>query len=436
MRSAPTRTSGSRSRCSRARMRPGRPTAPGSRWQSSSPREGRPRHFLRPSPWFHPTLDLRHHPIHTRDFPAYRPPRPVGKPCPRAGEAALPLTSITWRVSLAWWNGRIAEVPLGPTLAIEPFNRLNLSSLNPESALSHPESSTGDRRRSESRPPRITMTTPDQPVAGPTGGDVSAVAALADDYQRMRDRDRQGDHRPGGRGGGPAHRPAREATCCWSACPGWPRRCSSARSRGSCSLSFRRIQFTPDMMPSDITGTDILQDDPETGRRRFTFIAGPLFANIILADEINRTPPKTQAALLEAMQERHVTRGGDDLSPARPVLRPGDAEPDRAGRDVPAARGPARPVHAQRAGALPDGRRGAGDPPPHDRRRDPRTGGHALGPSRSSRCNTWSGGCRCPTTSSSMPATSSAPAGRTSPKHRPWSRNAYPGAPARAPASR
>ena len=115
------------------------------------------------------------------------------------------------------------------------------------------------------------------------------------------------------------------------------------------SLSFRRIQFTPDMMPSDITGTDILQDDPETGRRRFTFIAGPIFANIILADEINRTPPKTQAALLEAMQERHVTAGGVDLSPARPVLRPGDAEPDRAGGDVPAARGPARPVHAQRA---------------------------------------------------------------------------------------
>ncbi len=75
-------------------------------------------------------------------------------------------------------------------------------------------------------------------------------------------------------------------------------------------LSFRRIQFTPDMMPSDITGTDILQDDPETGRRQFVFIHGPVFANIILADEINRTPPKTQAALLEAMQERHVTAAG------------------------------------------------------------------------------------------------------------------------------
>ena len=113
------------------------------------------------------------------------------------------------------------------------------------------------------------------------------------------------------------------------------------------SLSFRRIQFTPDMMPSDITGTDILQDDPETGRRQFTFIPGPLFANIILADEINRTPPKTQAALLEAMQERHVTAGGAHLSSTRPVLRSGDAEPDRAGGDVPLARGAARPVHAQ-----------------------------------------------------------------------------------------
>ncbi|CAN5236910.1 MoxR family ATPase [soil metagenome] len=75
-------------------------------------------------------------------------------------------------------------------------------------------------------------------------------------------------------------------------------------------LSFKRVQFTPDLMPSDITGTDILQDDPDTGRRRFVFLPGPLFANLILADEINRTPPKTQAALLEAMQEGHVTAGG------------------------------------------------------------------------------------------------------------------------------
>ena len=76
-------------------------------------------------------------------------------------------------------------------------------------------------------------------------------------------------------------------------------------------LSFRRIQFTPDLMPSDITGTDVLQDDPETGRRTFQFMQGPLFTHVLLADEINRTPPKTQAALLEAMQERHVSVGSN-----------------------------------------------------------------------------------------------------------------------------
>jgi MoxR-like ATPase len=75
-------------------------------------------------------------------------------------------------------------------------------------------------------------------------------------------------------------------------------------------LSFSRIQFTPDLMPSDITGTEILEEDSSTGRRFFKFVKGPLFANVILADEINRTPPKTQAALLEAMQEHHVTAGG------------------------------------------------------------------------------------------------------------------------------
>jgi MoxR-like ATPase len=75
-------------------------------------------------------------------------------------------------------------------------------------------------------------------------------------------------------------------------------------------LNFNRIQFTPDLMPSDITGTDILQEDPETGRRGFQFLKGPIFTNILLADEINRTPPKTQAALLQSMQEYKVTAGG------------------------------------------------------------------------------------------------------------------------------
>jgi MoxR-like ATPase len=78
------------------------------------------------------------------------------------------------------------------------------------------------------------------------------------------------------------------------------------------SLSFKRIQFTPDLMPSDITGTEVLQDDPETRERKFKFLRGPVFANLILADEINRTPPKTQAALLEAMQEKMVTSAGVD----------------------------------------------------------------------------------------------------------------------------
>jgi len=77
------------------------------------------------------------------------------------------------------------------------------------------------------------------------------------------------------------------------------------------NLKFNRIQFTPDLMPSDITGTEVIEDDMSTGRKAFKFVKGPVFANIILADEINRTPPKTQAALLQAMQEREVTAAGE-----------------------------------------------------------------------------------------------------------------------------
>ncbi|MEA2103605.1 MAG: MoxR family ATPase [Candidatus Cloacimonadota bacterium] len=85
-------------------------------------------------------------------------------------------------------------------------------------------------------------------------------------------------------------------------------------------LKFSRIQFTPDLMPSDITGTDILAEDKTTGKRAFQFIKGPLFANIILADEINRTPPKTQSALLEAMQERKVTAGNNTFPLEQPFF--------------------------------------------------------------------------------------------------------------------
>ena len=85
-------------------------------------------------------------------------------------------------------------------------------------------------------------------------------------------------------------------------------------------LSFRRIQFTPDLMPADITGTDIIQEDPTTGHRRFVFQKGPIFTQMLLADEINRTPPKTQAALLEAMQEHSVTVGGHTLRLEEPFF--------------------------------------------------------------------------------------------------------------------
>ena len=86
------------------------------------------------------------------------------------------------------------------------------------------------------------------------------------------------------------------------------------------ALKFSRIQFTPDLMPSDITGTEIIEEDLTTGRRAFRFVPGPIFGNIILADEINRTPPKTQAALLQAMQEHEVTVGGETYPLAEPFF--------------------------------------------------------------------------------------------------------------------
>ena len=86
------------------------------------------------------------------------------------------------------------------------------------------------------------------------------------------------------------------------------------------NLDFNRIQFTPDLMPSDITGTEIIEEDHTTGKREFRFVKGPIFANIVLADEINRTPPKTQAALLQAMQEHEVTAAGDTFKLDEPFF--------------------------------------------------------------------------------------------------------------------
>ena len=127
-------------------------------------------------------------------------------------------------------------------------------------------------------------------------------------------------------------------------------------------LRFNRIQFTPDLMPSDILGAEVIEEDRATGKRVIRFIRGPIFANIILADEINRTPPKTQAALLEAMQEYQVTVTGSPLRPRAAAVRPRHAEPDRAGRHLSAAGGAARSLHVQRRHRVPVRRGGAADP--------------------------------------------------------------------------
>ena len=152
------------------------------------------------------------------------------------------------------------------------------------------------------------------------------------------------------------------------------------------SLRFARVQFTPDLMPSDVTGSSIYSQ--RLGD--FEFRPGPVFTNLLLGDEINRSPPKTQAALLEAMQERQVTIDGVDQGPGAPVPGRGHPEPDRVRGHLPAARGPAGPVPDAAVGRLPLGRgrvADAGAPPGTDRRRGRagpggdagRRAGHAAG---------------------------------------------------------
>ena len=104
-------------------------------------------------------------------------------------------------------------------------------------------------------------------------------------------------------------------------------------------LDARRIQFTPDLMPSDILGTEVLEETPG-GKRNFRFIPGPIFAQLLMADEINRASPRTQSALLQAMQEQHVTVAGARHDLPKPLPRAGDAESARAGRHLSAARKP------------------------------------------------------------------------------------------------
>ena len=124
-------------------------------------------------------------------------------------------------------------------------------------------------------------------------------------------------------------------------------------------LKFQRIQFTPDLMPADITGTEILEETAG-GHRECSSSKGPIFANVILADEINRTPPKTQAALLEAMQEHQVTAGGVRYPLEEPFFVLATQNPIEMEGTYPAARGAARPLHVQRADRLPAGRRRSG----------------------------------------------------------------------------
>jgi MoxR-like ATPase len=137
--------------------------------------------------------------------------------------------------------------------------------------------------------------------------------------------------------------------------PGLAKTLLISRLAETMSLSFSRIQFTPDLMPMDITGTDILQELPG-GKRAFEFAKGPVFANIVLADEINRAPAKTQAAMLEAMQEHKVTVAGRTYTLDSAVLRPRHAEPHRAGRHLSASRSPARPLHVHDRRRLPEPR--------------------------------------------------------------------------------
>ncbi len=108
--------------------------------------------------------------------------------------------------------------------------------------------------------------------------------------------------------------------CLLEGVPGLAKTLMVSTMANALAMRFKRIQFTPDLMPGDIVGTEILEDDHETGHKVFVFNRGPIFANVVLADEINRTPPKTQAAMLEAMQEYKVTYGGNDYELPRPFL--------------------------------------------------------------------------------------------------------------------
>jgi hypothetical protein len=171
---------------------------------------------------------------------------------------------------------------------------------------------------------------------------------------------------------------SRAGTCCSRVCPAWPRRSAVKTLSDTLEAKFARVQFTPDLLPADLVGTVIYNHQ----KGEFTSKLGPIFANLVLADEINRAPAKVQSALLEAMQERQVTIGDHDLQAARSLRGHGDAEPDRARGHLSPARGAGRPLHAHGEGGLPHAPRRA---PDHRSRDQPGQGHPRRGPRRSAR---------------------------------------------------
>ena len=189
------------------------------------------------------------------------------------------------------------------------------------------------------------ITRPRRPFASRSRSSASASTTLRAEIAQVDRRQPRGGrrrHHVHARGRARAARGRARASARPCSCARWPRRSS---------LTFSRIQFTPDLMPADILGTTVI-DETQAGGKAFEFRKGPVFANIVLADEMNRATPKTQSALLEAMQEHRVTRRQADARARRAVLRPRDAEPARDGGDLPAARGAARPLLLQAARRL------------------------------------------------------------------------------------
>ncbi len=213
-------------------------------------------------------------------------------------------------------------------------------------------------------PPATTMSTPPSSISD---DDVAAIDELRKNYQRLREEL--------GRVIIGQNAVIERLSICLFArghallmgVPGLAKTLLVSKLAETMSLKFSRIQFTPDLMPMDITGTDILQDGVD-GRREFQFVHGPVFANIVLADEINRAPPKTQAAMLEAMQERRVTVIGKPFVLEAAVPGAGDAESGRAGGNLSASRSTARSLHVSDRARLSVRGRGDRNCPDDDRR--------------------------------------------------------------------